>query len=217
VIAEDLQLRAASHAALGDIHRLAIVDELALSDRSPHELRRMLGLESNLVAHHLAVLERAGLIRRSRSSGDKRRRYVQLDHRALAALSIGPRLTPQPALFVCSANSARSQLAAALWRSLAGVSAESAGTRPADKVHPGAVDAARRHGLTLHATNPRHIAEVRRPRLVVTVCDHAHEELDGADGVLHWSITDPVQVGSRRAFDASIEQLSERITRLVVP
>ena len=65
--------RAARHAALGDPVRLAIVDELAASDRAPVELRRRLGLESNLLAHHLDVLEGVGLITRSRSSGGGRR------------------------------------------------------------------------------------------------------------------------------------------------
>src|ERR1700730_7317217 len=52
----DLLWRAQLHAALGDPHRLAIVDELALSDRAPSELAAMLGIDSNLLAHHLGVL-----------------------------------------------------------------------------------------------------------------------------------------------------------------
>ncbi|MGZ7087040.1 MAG: ArsR/SmtB family transcription factor, partial [Ilumatobacteraceae bacterium] len=75
--------RAARHAALGDPVRLAIVDELAVSDRAPVELRRLIGIESNLLAHHLDVLERVGFISRTRSSGDGRRRYVHLHRRAL--------------------------------------------------------------------------------------------------------------------------------------
>ncbi|MCB1262135.1 MAG: winged helix-turn-helix transcriptional regulator, partial [Acidimicrobiales bacterium] len=78
--------RAARHAALGDPVRLAIVDELSTSDRAPVELRRRLDLASNLLAHHLDVLEAVGLIERSRSSGDGRRRYVHLCHAALDGL-----------------------------------------------------------------------------------------------------------------------------------
>ena len=55
-----LEQRAAHHAALGDPIRLTIVDELSVSDRSPIELRRLVGIESNLLAHHLDVLEAAG-------------------------------------------------------------------------------------------------------------------------------------------------------------
>lgn len=51
-----------------------MIDELTVSDRSPVELRRLLKVESNLLAHHLDVLDGVGLIERSRSSGDGRRR-----------------------------------------------------------------------------------------------------------------------------------------------
>ena len=70
--------RAAIHTALADPHRLEIVDELAISDRSPTELGRSLAIGSNLLAHHLGVLEEAGLIERHASDGDARRRYVRL-------------------------------------------------------------------------------------------------------------------------------------------
>ena len=130
--------------------RLAIVDELATSDRSPIELRRLVGIESNLLAHHLDVLEQVGMINRSRSSGDGRRRYVHLVRGSLPGLASRSRVWyPVRALFVCTRNSARSQLAAALWRSFADAPAESAGTHPADRVHPGAIAAARRARVTM--------------------------------------------------------------------
>ncbi|MEZ5320479.1 MAG: helix-turn-helix domain-containing protein [Microthrixaceae bacterium] len=103
-----LELRSARHAALGDPVRLAIIDELATSDRTPVELRQQFALESNLLAHHLDVLDAAGLIQRTRSSGDGRRRYVHLRHPALADLHVGPTTVAGPALFVCTLNSARS-------------------------------------------------------------------------------------------------------------
>ena len=89
--------RAARHAALGDPVRLAIVDELAVSDRAPVELRRLVGIESNLLAHHLDVLEAVGLIGRSRSSGDGRRRYVHLLPHGLAGLAPGRPVAAGPA------------------------------------------------------------------------------------------------------------------------
>src|SRR5687768_10927452 len=76
--AADLERRAAMYAALGDPARLAIVDDLAVSDRSPKELGGRHGLPTNLLAHHLDVLEAAGLIVRSGSAGDRRRKYVRL-------------------------------------------------------------------------------------------------------------------------------------------
>ncbi|HNH97055.1 MAG TPA: helix-turn-helix domain-containing protein, partial [Microthrixaceae bacterium] len=131
-------------AALGERVRLAIVDELASGDRSPGELRRRLELESNLLAHHLDVLEGAGIVARTRSDGDGRRCYVRLNRPALVGLLPAPDGVVGEALFVCTHNSARSQLAAATWRSVVGTRAWSAGTHPAERVHPGAVAAAER-------------------------------------------------------------------------
>ncbi len=206
-----VDLRAARHAALGDPIRLAIVDELRSSDRSPVELREQFALESNLLAHHLDVLESVGLISRTRSSGDGRRRYVHLLRSALPGTEAGIPAAG-PALFVCTLNSARSQLAAALWQHLTGADASSAGTHPAAAVHPGAVAAASRAGLDLGGAVPASLDDVDPPALVVTVCDRAHEELPGAADRLHWSVPDPVPAGTKRAFDATVAELAERIT-----
>ena len=216
MVQRTLQLRAARHAALGEPVRLAIVDELALSDRAPVELRRLVGLESNLLAHHLDVLESVGMINRSRSSGDGRRRYVHLLRESLRDLSPGRKVVPARALFVCTRNSARSQLAAALWRSLTGAAAESAGTHPAGRVHPGAIAAAKRAGMDITGAIPRTLDRVGKlPDIVVTVCDQAHEELAPDDSWLHWSVPDPVAVSTRAAFDAALAELSGRIAVLI--
>ena len=208
----DLKDRAALHAALGDPARLAIVDALSVSDRSPLELRRSLDMESNLLAHHLDVLERVDLIERSRSSGDGRRRYVHLHRASLAALGPQSDVALGRALFICTANSARSQLAAALWRGLTGRPAASAGTHPAEQVHPQAIAAAKRAGLDLGDATPRPLDHVRsQPALVVTVCDRAHEELAADPDWLHWSVPDPVPIGTKAAFDCVIDELRSRI------
>ncbi len=118
-------------------------------------------------------------------------------------------------LFVCRANSARSQLAAAAWNARHEVSASSAGTQPADRVQPGAVEAAARAGLDLTAARPRSLDELTvPPDLVVTVCDVAHEELPRFGKrvrLLHWSVPDPVGDASRSAFDTALERISGRI------
>jgi protein-tyrosine-phosphatase len=203
----------ARHAALGDPVRLRIVDELAVSDRAPIELRRLVGVESNLLAHHLDVLEGVGLISRSRSSGDGRRRYVHLLREVFDTVGARPKVPVRRALFVCTHNSARSQLAAALWRDITRAPASSAGTHPAERVHPGAVDAARRARLELDPRGPRALAAITRlPGLVITVCDRAYEELDAPEAWLHWSVPDPVAVGTRSAFDAAVAELRDRIS-----
>jgi ArsR family transcriptional regulator, arsenate/arsenite/antimonite-responsive transcriptional repressor / arsenate reductase (thioredoxin) len=210
-------LRSARHAALGDPVRLAIVDELTASDRAPVELRRLVTVPSNLLAHHLDVLEDVGLISRSRSSGDGRRRYLHLHRDALEGLVPGVRRRAQRALFLCTHNSARSQLAAAMWSQLTNQAADSAGTNPADRVHAGAIAAGRRAGLDLTNAYPKQLESLRRrPALVVTVCDRAHEELDAEPTWLHWSIPDPVANPTRAAFDATVAELRSRIFALVV-
>ena len=180
-----VERRAAVHAALGEPVRLAIVDRLGPGDASPGELAEAVGVASNLLAHHLNALEDAGVIRRVRSEGDRRRSYVQLcldDPVVWASAQAG--LTDRlPAggvprvVFVCTANSARSQLAAARWNTISPVPAASAGTHPAVRVHPRAAATGRRHGLrrrpapkarsaeAWHAARPCHRptrADVRR-------------------------------------------------------
>ena len=208
---ESVAHRAAVHAALGEPVRLAIVEALAVSDRSPKELAARFSVPTNLLAHHLDVLDDVGLIERFVSAGDRRRRYVRLIREPLARLGVTTARPAGQVLFVCSHNSARSQLAAALWSARTGAVATSAGTHPAERVHPGAVAAASRAGLDLHGAHPRTIGTDEHADLVVTVCDQAHEELEPQPGWWHWSLPDPVQDGRAAAFDAVIIQLDDRI------
>jgi protein-tyrosine-phosphatase len=159
------------------------------------------------------MLEQAGLVTRRRSAGDRRRTYLQLIPGALDSLA-GPRARmARRVLFVCTANSARSHLAAALWRRASKVPAASAGTRPAAAIEPGAIAAAQRHHLPLRRLRPRHIADVREDGdLLITVCDLAHEELGGL-AALHWSVPDPVPGGDPGNFDAALGELSRRVGR----
>jgi ArsR family transcriptional regulator, arsenate/arsenite/antimonite-responsive transcriptional repressor / arsenate reductase (thioredoxin) len=212
--------RAAVHAALGEPARLRIVDRLSMSDATPGELQRLLGMPSNLVAHHLRVLEAGGLLRRHRSEGDRRRSYVGLVPGALDDLLPETRIAASRVVFVCTANTARSQLAAALWNQASDVPATSAGTNPADTVAPGAVQVARRRRLPLRQVVPQTVeAVVTGDDSVVTVCDNAHEELQGLlpagrQCALHWSVPDPVLRGTAAAFDAAYDDLAARIARL---
>lgn len=215
----DLTGRARKHAALADPTRLGIADLLTLGDVSPSELQERLGVPSNLLAHHLNVLERAGLVRRRRSEADRRRSYLQLVPGALAGLVPEAALPARRIVFVCTANSARSQLAAALWQQSSGVPVASAGTHPAEGVHRGAVAVARRHGLGLADARPRSLDGVlRTDDYLVTVCDGAHEELrhdaHARAAVVHWSVPDPVPAGSRAAFERAFEDLSRRVAAL---
>ncbi|MGI5286524.1 helix-turn-helix domain-containing protein [Nonomuraea polychroma] len=211
----DVGRRAAVHAALGDPVRLAMTDALLLGDRSPGELGEHFGLSSNLLAHHLRVLEEAGLIVRARSESDRRRSYVRLLPGVLSGLGPVPRV-PDAArvVFVCTRNSARSQLAAALWQRRSRLPAASAGTDPAPRVHPRALALARRHRLHLEAHATAHLRDtVRSGDLVVAVCDNAYEHLTTRPN-LHWSVPDPVAAGTDEAFERAFTDLSGRVDRL---
>lgn len=206
--------RARIHAALGDERRLLIVDHLVPGDRTVAQLARVSGLEGNLLAHHLDVLTEAGLIERRVSEGDRRRRYVKLNWEVAGQGSL---LRHQPlsgkVAFVCTHNSARSQFAAALWHELTGRPPVSAGTAPAAKVHPKAVRIAREFGVDLSKARPSGLDALPDDlATVVSVCDRANEsEVPHADRHLHWSVPDPVPVGTMDAFRLSFTEIARRI------
>lgn len=211
---DELERRAAKHAALSDPARLRIIDLLTVGELAPSEIRDSLDMRSNLITHHLNVLESVGMLTRHRSEADKRRSYVRLTENALEGLVPGVLGSARRVLFVCTANSARSQLAVALWNRVSSIPAASAGTHPAEQIASGAIATAARHELTLPGVRPQALADVLvSGDFVVTVCDNAHEELGLRDGA-HWSIPDPVRVGTNAAFDAALDDLQHRIDDL---
>ena len=123
---------------------------------------------------------------------------------------------PIRVLFVCTHNSARSQVAAALWRHLTGEAAESAGAEPAPRVHPLAIRAARRVGIDIAGEAPKGYEAIgAQPGLVVSVCDRAREGGLPFDVLtLHWAVPDPVADGRPGAFTAAVNEISGRIVRL---
>lgn len=221
-----VEQRARALAAVADPVRLRVLDALVLGDISPGELGSQLGLTSNLLAHHLGVLEREGLVARHRSQADRRRSYLRLVPGALDGLLPGVSAYVASAspvtrvVFVCTANSARSQLAAALWSKSSSVPTTSAGTDPAPAIAPGAAAVARRHRLPLTQTTPRLLPALTQEDCVVTVCDNAHEGLVrdrrfAAPGPrLHWSVPDPVPVGTPEAFEDAYADLEGRVISL---
>lgn len=203
--------------ALGDPIRLGVVDLLEDQDLSPDALGATLGVPGNLLAHHLKVLQGAGVITRAHSRSDRRRTYVHLDPDALAGLLPTPApLSASRVVFVCTHNSARSVLAEALWHTVSTVPTASAGTHPADRVHPRARAAARRAGLQVVRTTPQDITDVlRSDDVVVSVCDAVNEHLDGVDNPrLHWSVPDPAAIDTDAAFDTALAEIGDRVNRL---
>ena len=224
---DDLVLRAARHAALADVSRLRVVDLLAVGDASPRELQVELAMTANLLAHHLGVLERVGLVARRRSEADRRRSYVSLVAAALpggvatpplwGATGAGGAEGAEEIVFVCTANSARSQIAAALWNARPGTRprATSAGTHPADSIAERAVTAAGRRGVRLTGRPTELDVSSIGSSVVVTVCDRAHEELvrhaTSVHTAVHWSVPDPVRIDTDEAFEATLDELETRI------
>jgi len=209
--------RATVHRALGEEARLQIVDELALSDRTPQELARLTDSETNLLAHHLGVLEEAGLIRRRVSSGDRRRRYISLETELARGFLPEHRLTTSSVVFLCTHNSARSQIAEALFRSRSSIRVQSAGPNPRDSVHPKAIQIGAEMGVDLSAHRPKGYPEVAgSPDLVVSVCDLAVEgEVPFEARRMHWSIPDPVETGLIADFRSSFSEIDRRVDLLV--
>jgi protein-tyrosine-phosphatase len=206
---EELLVAARRHAALGDPHRLSVVEELLVTDRSPAWFAAQWGMTSNLVAHHVGVLVDAGLLRRTPSQGDRRRVYLQLTAAGRSMLAQQP-VQAGRVVFVCTHNSARSQFAEALWRQRSRVPVSSAGTRPARSVHPLARRTAARHGIDLSGAVPKTLQPGALDHaLVVTVCDSADRTTDAPH--LHWSVPDPVAQGTEDAFEVAWQEVADRV------
>ena len=204
------------HSALSDPRRLRIVDTLATEDLTVADLADLVGLPGNLLAHHLQVLESAGLIERRISEGDHRRRYVTLRWDQLPPVVQGE-LPSWPIAFVCTRNSARSQFAAAWWTRQTGVEAASAGSHPAPRVHPVAIEVAFEYDIDLTEATPAGYEALlsRSPELIVSVCDRALESgLPVAARHVHWSVPDPVKAGKTASFRAAFQEIAQRIDRL---
>jgi protein-tyrosine-phosphatase len=200
-------------AALGDRLRLDIVDELTLSDRTPGELIQKFEIPSALLAHHLDVLENAQIVERIESSADRRKRFVRLAERNLPILLSSK--YPGNIQFICRHNSARSQLAAAIWKKFVGTAATSAGTEPAKTVHPLTIQIAKRHNLDLGQAIPRKYRPTSaHGRLEITVCDQSHDDLSMPLSRSHWSLPDPTNVGTMAAFEQTYQELFKRIIPL---
>ncbi|HEY5218907.1 MAG TPA: arsenate reductase ArsC [Gemmatimonadaceae bacterium] len=132
---------------------------------------------------------------------------------------------PLRVLFLCTGNSARSQIAEALLtaKGRGRFRVGSAGTRPADRVNPGAMEILSAHGIDWTGHRPKTIDEVQQPwDLVITVCDNARETcpiFPGHPAFAHWGMPDPAAVDDdaerRRAFRETYVVLSRRIDLLV--
>ncbi|MFJ2239235.1 helix-turn-helix domain-containing protein [Streptomyces sp. NPDC087859] len=199
--------------------RWRLLTELGDGDLRVRELVERVGEPQNLVSYHLRLLRGGGLVTARRSSFDGRDSYYRLDLERCAesltasgaALHPALRQTPSPpgrpvvysrtrrvaVLFVCTGNSARSPIAAALLHhhTAGRVTAASAGTSPKPQVHPHAVRVLRESfGIDLSGRRTQHVDDLvgRRFDHVITLCDKAREVCPGfGSRQVHWSMADP--------------------------
>lgn len=209
---------ASLHRVLAEPARLGIAQALLREDLSPGDVARLFRMPTNLVAHHIGLLVDTGVARKCRSEGDARRSYVSLrrDDKLVAELvRIGApaSMLPGRIAFVCTRNSARSKIAAALWRRCSSVPVVDAGTSPSDRPHPLAVKACERLGLEIDPQT-RHMDDaVSDDDLVVAVCDDVHERLGPQQPHLHWAIPDPANSHRLADFLDAAENLATRISQ----
>ena len=196
--------------------RWRLLSELSRSDRRVHELTGLVGEPQNLVSYHLGKLRDGRLVSTRRSSADRRDAYYGLDLARIGrmlsatggALHPGLRLTapargnaprtPVRVLFLCTGNSARSQMAEALARARSGgaIEAYSAGSHP-KALHPNAVRVMRDiYGLDLtgHAPKHRDVYAGQPFDWVISLCDRVREacpEPPGHAEIVHWSLANP--------------------------
>ncbi|MDU8913370.1 helix-turn-helix domain-containing protein [Aestuariicoccus sp. MJ-SS9] len=212
------------------------------------EIARVLGLKASTASVYLAALTRSGLIRQTRQA---RSLLYQLDPQAaqdmVSSLMLdccrgrpdlcapGAFADPVAAetggkinvLFLCTANSARSIMAEAILRDLAGdrFNAWSAGLHPAPQPHPDALATLRAHGLDTEGLRSKTLdsfrtAEAPAMDFVFTVCDLAANEdcpaWPGQPISAHWGLPDPARtqgtdMDRRRAFEETFAALRSRI------
>jgi protein-tyrosine-phosphatase len=223
--------------------RWQIVQRLARSDYRGLELVHQLKQPQNLISYHLRMLATHQLVSERRSTADGRDIYYSLnldllrERYAAAAITLHPALggfaspkletprlhTPLRVLFLCTENSARSQMAEGLLRHLAGDTLEvvSAGSQPST-VHPYAVQVLAQMGIDISRQRSKHLDAFRDQAFdaVITVCDRMREccpTFPEEREPIHWSLPDPVALAgvTEQQRYAEFERIAQQLlTRL---
>lgn len=215
--------------------RWQIVQILKHGDHRVNELVALLGQPKNVLSYHLKRLREDAIISYRRSDADGRDYYYSLNMPRLQALyqQAGQALNiasvddqqsyrwtpPVRVLYLCTRNSARSQIAEGLLRHMAGDNVQvcSAGSEPSG-VHPMAIQVMNERGIDIHEQESTHLAEFTDHTFdyVITVCDHVREVCPSFldTETIHWSFPDPVIVEGeqqRVAFQETVQGLTHRI------
>jgi ArsR family transcriptional regulator, arsenate/arsenite/antimonite-responsive transcriptional repressor / arsenate reductase (thioredoxin) len=229
--------------------RWRVMLALAHSDCRVQELMTVLKQPQNLVSYHLRRLRLNQLVHERRSTADGRDVYYSIDLDKFRTLyqatgqAIHPGLNepsgsqtlklapstypPMRVLFLCTHNSARSQMAEGLLRHLGGQLVEvfSAGSEPTT-IHPMAIKVMQQLQIDIRQQRSKHMDDFSGQWFdyVITVCDRLREScpvFPGDPEHIHWSFPDPVAVeGSaparERAFHETGTQLTTRINYLLL-
>ena len=222
--------------------RWRVLSELARSDRRVGELCELAGQRQSLISYHLRQLRDGELVSARRSLADGRDTYYVLElarcsellvsagaslHPGLGAAAGSPRVPSRGVgrarvLFLCTGNSARSQMAEALAQQLSGgeLRAASAGSHP-KPLHPNAVRVMRGRGIDLAGRRAKPLSEFARRHFdyVVSLCDRVREvcpEFPGTPEAIHWSVRDPAREPGNDdvtlpAFERTAAELETRI------
>jgi protein-tyrosine-phosphatase/DNA-binding transcriptional ArsR family regulator len=227
--------------------RWQLVRTLAYSDYRVQELVAHLGRPLNLVSYHLKQLRQHHLVLEHRSAADARDIYYHLDiarlhqlymssgeglHPALGMAAVAADSTtlnsPTPIriLFLCTHNSARSQMAEALMCRHGGAQVEvfSAGSDPAP-IHPDAVTVMATHDIDSSRQQSKSMEAFYKTAFdyVITVCDRARETcpvFPNDPERIHWSFPDPSAIPDPNArlqqFETIARELVQRISYLLI-
>lgn len=219
--------------------RWGLLKALTISDLQVNELVAQLQQPMNLVSYHLKKMREDALVTMRRSEADGRDVYYSLDLNRLrqmyleAGTALHPalgwnlpiketsRLQHQRILFVCTHNSARSQMAEGLLRHLSEgyLDVLSAGSHPT-VVHPDAIRTMADFGIDIRQQQSRPLSNVEGQPFdyVITVCDKAREvcpTFPGSGAAIHWGFPDPVVIQDeterRAVFEQTAQQLKSRI------
>ena len=217
--------------ALADSKRLAVVQALAQQDLTAQELAAVMGVQSSAASYQLKLLTDAGIVYVHRSDFDGRESYFRLNGQMVQAYIDTLTRYVQPVIadrnelqvvFVCRANSARSQMAEAFVRAMgnAAIRVHSAGIH-VSKIHPHTVQVMQEVGISMHSNTAKTVADIDiTPQLVISVCDYARKVVATqwpAASYLHWSIADPAKTGTLHDFRVARDEIRQRVHQLFVP
>lgn len=213
--------------------RWGLLKALSHGDHQVNELVAHLAQPMNLVSYHLKKMRDDQLVTTRRSEADGRDVYYTLDLQRLHTLyqqagmalhpSIGTQASStqtypyQRVLFVCTHNSARSQMAEGLLRAMSNGNFDvfSAGSHPTT-VHPLAIRTMDALGINIRAQHAQPLQDFIGQSFdyVITVCDKAREVCPtfGGSGVqLHWGFADPTNIQDAEARAAAFEKTANQL------